>query len=934
MLPFITTLILGCSTNLGQDDNSESLNNTAWNAEDLPTNRLLVQRRDGLIGNIRFQNLQLPVLRSMARLDIHEIEVPEGLEVTEVINDLIDSNEYNFVEPVLERSLPEYTKIEFTGDPTRAPNDPFVSYQTNMAIVQGTELTDTGTGIVVAVIDTGVATGGSDAPINIMMGYDFVNDDNDATDDEGHGTHVAGTIAQATNNNIGAMGLSPDVTIMPLKVLDSNGEGFSTDTVLALEYALNNGADVVNLSLGSTFSSTAEQTAINELVAAGVAVIAANGNDGITNNGVLYPAAYTGAVAISATNMNGALATYSNAGPETTLCAPGGELGEDLNNDGFADGIIQETINQGSYGYFLYEGTSMATPHVAAAFAALMGVGATASEAESYLINTAQDLGSAGLDDLYGYGEIRVQDAIDAFVNAQSGSVGLNALSSGDLVISEIMTDPTQVADFRGEWFEIYNNTSNTVDLNGLTVENNIESGFTVNNTLEIPANGYIVFGVSGSTISNGGVNVDQVYSYNNLKLRKNGALTIRKDSNTFDTVSYTSSSFGYTPGASISLNTLDATANDIGSNWCDGSTSYGDGDLGTPGSANDTCPTYTQLSTVSYGDLIITEIMMDPVNTADYRGEWFEIYNNTNNEILLNGLRVNCGGSTGFTVTSNLSISPNEHTLFAVRSNSATNGGMSNVDQGYSYSSCSMGYTDSVSISNSSNLIDRVSWNTSFSVGPGKSMSLGTLDADLNDSSIYWCEAANNYGIGDLGTPGVSNPTCPNPTMGVSSLGAGDLVVSEIMTNPTQVADFRGEWFEIYNPSGFDINLNGLAVSSSGNGGFTVDDDVVINNGDFAIFAVNANPNRNGGLTNIDFIYSYASLSFARKDDITLSADGTQIDSVTITSNHPNGVGASLSLDTLSATANNFANNWCESSSTYGLGDFGTPNASNDSCP
>jgi hypothetical protein len=284
--------------------------------------------------------------------------------------------------------------------------------------------------------------------------------------------------------------------------------------------------------------------------------------------------------------------------------------------------------------------------------------------------------------------------------------------------------------------------------------------------------------------------------------------------------------------------------------------------------------------------------------------------------------------------VNSNAIVPAGEEFLFAVRSNSASNGGMSNVDLAYVYSSCSFGYTDSISISNTSQTIDQVSWSTSFPFEPGIAMTLGTLDASLNDSSIYWCAATSTYGLGDIGTPGQPNDTCPDPALSVDTLGTGDLVISEIMSNPTQVADYRGEWFEIYNNSGFDINLNGLDVSSTGNAGFSINDNVVVNDGAYAYFAVNANSSRNGGLTDVDFVYSYANLSFGRRDDLTLSVSGTTIDTVTIGSSHPEGVGTSLSLNTLSATANDNAGNWCESSSTYGSGDAGTPGASNDSCP
>ena len=211
--------------------------------------------------------------------------------------------------------------------------------------------------------------------------------------------------------------------------------------------------------------------------------------------------------------------------------------------------------------------------------------------------------------------------------------------------------------------------------------------------------------------------------------------------------------------------------------------------------------------------------------------------------------------------------------------------------------------------------------------------MTLGTLDATSNDSALNWCEPTSTYGSGDYGTPGNINDSCPDPAMPSSSLGAGDLIISEIMTNPVTVFDFRGEWFEIYNNSGFDVGLNGLTVSSSNNTGFTIGDDVVVAANDYALLAVNGGSSVNGGLPNVDYVYSYSTLSFGRQDNLTLSVSGLTIDTVTYTSAYPDGVGASLTLDTLSATANDSVANWCEATSSYGSGENGTPGSANDSC-
>ena len=185
------------------------------------------------------------------------------------------------IEPPIERSLPEYRSLQV---PLRQPtansfNDPFLSYQVNMVNIQADSFQAgaDGSGVVVAVIDTGVTAAGNDTPVNLGPGFDFINNDSDATDDEGHGTHVAGTIAQATNNGEGVIGVAPQATIMPIKSLDQNGNGTTNEIVAGINYAVSNGADVINLSLASSGASSLEQNAINAALDAGIVVVAASG---------------------------------------------------------------------------------------------------------------------------------------------------------------------------------------------------------------------------------------------------------------------------------------------------------------------------------------------------------------------------------------------------------------------------------------------------------------------------------------------------------------------------------------------------------------------------------------------------------------------------------------------------------------------------------
>ena len=268
-----------------------------------------------------------------------------------------------------------------------SPNDPRYAEQWNFQMV-GAEAAwkrSRGTGVVVAVIDTGVSgtTSGKGqacrdfGSTTFMAGYDFVNRDTDPYDDHGHGTHVAGTIAEATNNSEGVAGLAYGATIMPLKVLSASGSGTSADIADAIRWAADKGANVINMSLGSPFPDAVIRSACTYASKKGVVIVAAAGNSG--KQGVGYPAAYSECIAVSSVGPSGKLAGYSSWGKQVALAAPGGDIGGYSDRDESA-GILQNTNlpvefgGQGD-GYYAFQGTSMASPHVAAAAALVMAQG-------------------------------------------------------------------------------------------------------------------------------------------------------------------------------------------------------------------------------------------------------------------------------------------------------------------------------------------------------------------------------------------------------------------------------------------------------------------------------------------------------------------------------------------------------------------------------
>jgi serine protease len=288
--------------------------------------------------------------------------------------------------------------------------------------------------VAVAVLDTGIAFedfgvyrkapdfGGT----VFLQGHDFVNDDDHANDDNFHGTHVASTIAEATDNSIGVAGLAFGCALVPVKVLDNEGVGSFFVVAEGVDYAVNltvNGqhpVKVINLSLGGDSSSTTMTQAVSRAVSAGVTVVAAAGNDGEAH--ISFPASLPNVIAVGAVDGRKVKAPYSNFGPELSVVAPGGDLrrddtGPDGVPDGRPDGVLQQTFDPDvaeiehrydDFHYFFVVGTSQATPHVAAVAALLYRQGITDPAAiRAAIETTAEDLGATGRDDTFGHGLIR-----------------------------------------------------------------------------------------------------------------------------------------------------------------------------------------------------------------------------------------------------------------------------------------------------------------------------------------------------------------------------------------------------------------------------------------------------------------------------------------------------------------------------------------------
>ncbi len=346
-------------------------------------------------------------------IDVKRVRIPEGRSVRSVVEKLAEDHRVEFAEPNL--------LVRRTADPYRG-------WQWNLDEIGVDEAHayGTGGGLVVAVLDTGVKKGGPDGLSNVLAGYDFHDDDSDPTDRDGHGTFVAGTIAQKTGNGVGVEGVAPGVSILPVKVMSDEGYGDISAIANGLVYATDQGASVVNMSLGSAYPSSTLERACTYANQNGVVVVAASGNEYASS--ISYPAAYSTVIAVGATGRDGVRAGYSNRGTGIDLVAPGGDLSKDADGDGYADGILQETIEGGRWTYTLWEGTSMAAPHVAAAAALVMAQGVKdPADVYAALTTTAIDRGTGGYDTSYGYGSLDVAAAV-----ALAAGEGADAGSDGD----------------------------------------------------------------------------------------------------------------------------------------------------------------------------------------------------------------------------------------------------------------------------------------------------------------------------------------------------------------------------------------------------------------------------------------------------------------------------------------------------------------------
>lgn len=301
------------------------------------------------------------------------------------------------------------------------PNDPLYDELWGLYVMYlnyAWNITKGSSNVKVCVIDTGIDTYHEDLNSNFIEGYDEVDNDNNVdppSANESHGTHVAGTILAIMDNNKGIVGVAPNTKLLGCRALRNEG-GTSSDIANCIMWCINKGARVINMSLGSPTPSQVIKEAIDSAYKKNVMSVAAAGNDGIY--GISYPAAYDNVIAVGALDKNGEKANFSNFGPELDFIAPGVD--------------ILSTVPYSNQ-YAKFQGTSMATPHVAGVIALILSINPnlTFNDIYNILVKSSIDMGTFGKDDYYGYGLIHAQRALlntpqPTFANLELDKIKIN----------------------------------------------------------------------------------------------------------------------------------------------------------------------------------------------------------------------------------------------------------------------------------------------------------------------------------------------------------------------------------------------------------------------------------------------------------------------------------------------------------------------------
>ncbi|MFC2056465.1 S8 family serine peptidase [Chloroflexota bacterium] len=567
------------------------------------------------------------------------LRIPEGETVEEM------------VAQYLEQSIVEYAEPNYIHQLTWNPDDPNYSLQWHFSQINLETAWDLDTttpnyggdpSIIVAVIDSGVAYETNDgyvrapdlANTNFASGWDFVNGDDHPNDDNRHGTHVTGTIAQNTNNGLGVGGIAFNTTIMPIKTFDSDGTGTTAQIADSFYYAADNGAHIINYSAGGPHSVTLEN-AVAYAYNSDVTIIASAGNEKLTGNAPSYPAAYDDyAIAVGATRHDQTRSYYSNTGSYLDVAAPGGDTSVDQNGDSYPDGVLQQTFAPGDvtdFAYYFLQGTSMAAPHVAGVAALILSKHPTwtATQVRQALESTATDKGAAGWDNEYGWGLINAPAAVSGLEVTTSAADNITS-SSATLNGNLTNLGPATAANVSFEYGTATSYGSNTTaqTVNGTGVFSAYLTGLTANTTYHFRAKADA--GVHGSangadmTFFAGSPTSPEVTTLSVTNIAGSSA-TVSGNLTSLGTATTADVSFAYGMATSYGSNTTAQTVNGTGvfsaylTGLTDNTTYYfqARADGGIHGTANGTGMSFATLTAPTVTTTSATNITINSANIS-----------------------------------------------------------------------------------------------------------------------------------------------------------------------------------------------------------------------------------------------------------------------------------------------------------------------------
>ena len=547
------------------------------------------------------------------------------------------------------------------------------------------------------------------------------------------------------------------------------------------------------------------------------------------------------------------------------------------------------------------------------------------------------------------------------------------ALVPGDLVITEVFADfkasgGAPGSDTGKEWFEIYNAKGQPIELDGVTITHSRPDGakpdthtighatiapgqfFTLGNAAQELLPAYVDYGY--------GADLGDFYNADGGKLALScGDREI--DSAIYDHI---------TEGHARELTRAqppEYTLNDESAQWCQANdTEFEDGNFGTPGAENDCQPIVSgQCSergamrdaiAPGVGDLVITEVMPSPAKVSDATGEWFEVRAMT--DVDLNGVGLDRAGDAlepdVLASADCLHVAAGSYVVFARSAVPADNGELPAAAIAGTFRFALVPGTTGagdIAILAGTTVVDAVTW-THAANGASRQLDPDLVDAQANDAESNFCDATVPYGAGDLGTPGAGNAPCaalPGPGecedgAGIRSIvapRAGELVISELLINPANVAgatDAQREWFEVANTGAAAFDLNELTVGRIATPGKPVRSGrcISVPPGGFAVFARSNSADDNSMLPAVDATFSFGLVD--TDGDVQISSGGTVLAAVHWASVIP-GVTRQLDPGHLSATGNDDAGgpNFCAGMTPYGdMTNLGTPGTANAPCP